>query len=157
MLQRNKGCIVTKVELILYVSLIRGSFVLTELDQLISKAFASEGAQEDVNKVYLALLRTKLFVPVGKMFSPKNTEELPKPLFAKLDDKYFMLVFDQLDRLTTWAGDEFSQMDYVAIFWNLEIIYLLRNDIIIELVKTKLFTNIIITVVRLFLYRLDVN
>ncbi len=40
---------------------------MTELDQLISTAYANEGKQEDVNKVYLTLLRSNLFVPVKSL------------------------------------------------------------------------------------------
>jgi hypothetical protein len=94
-------------------------FSVTELDQLIAAAFASEGKQEDVNKVYLALLRASLYVPVQKKEADAvavNDEAEPfQPLFAKVDDKFFMLVFDTLERLTAWAGDEFSAMEYVEL------------------------------------------
>jgi len=43
---------------------------MTDLDEVISKAFVSSGKQEDVNKVYLALLRTRLFLPVKKEATP---------------------------------------------------------------------------------------
>lgn len=87
---------------------------MTELDHMIAKAFASEGKQEDVNKVYLTLLRTSLFLPVQKDGQP--TEEEPfKPLFARVEDNYFMLVFDTLERLSAWAGDQFEQVNYVEI------------------------------------------
>ena len=39
---------------------------MTELDNVIAAAFASQGKQEDVTKVYLTLLRTQLVVPVKK-------------------------------------------------------------------------------------------
>lgn len=91
---------------------------MTELDQTIAAAFTSEGKQEDVNKVYLTLLRTDFFVPVKKTDPSINhiDEQEPfKPLFAKIDDNYFMLVFDTVERLTTWAGDQLDQIDYVEI------------------------------------------
>jgi hypothetical protein len=89
---------------------------MTELDQLIQTAFASEGKQDDVNKVYLALLRASLFLPVEKISSPALDNEEPfKPLFAQMDEKYFMLAFDTLERLTAWAGDQFDLIDYVEI------------------------------------------
>jgi hypothetical protein len=37
---------------------------MTELDELIQTAYANPGRQEDVNKVYLALIRSLLVVPV---------------------------------------------------------------------------------------------
>jgi hypothetical protein len=90
---------------------------MTELDQLVAKAFASEGKQDDVNKVYLTLLRTSLFLPVQKENNP--TEEEPfKPLFAKIDDNYFLLAFDTADRLLAWAGDQLEQINYVEILGN---------------------------------------
>lgn len=87
---------------------------MTELDQVISAAFASEGKQEDVNKVYLTLLRTMLFLPVSKEQDP-NDEEPFRPLFAQVDDKYFMLAFDTLERLQVWAGDQVDDLGYVEI------------------------------------------
>ncbi len=89
---------------------------MTELDQLIAAAYASEGKQDSVNKVYLALLRTSLFIPVEKMLiTPAEDEEPFKPLFANIDDKVFMIAFDSIERLTAWAGQEFSQLDYVEL------------------------------------------
>ncbi len=93
---------------------------MTELDQLIAVAYASEGKQDDVNKVYLTLLRSPLLVPVekipeGKVVDSAGDEEPFKPLFAKIDDNYFMLAFDTVERLTTWAGDQVDQIDYVEI------------------------------------------
>ena len=97
--------------------------MMTELDQLIAAAYASEGKQDDVNKVYLTLLRSSLFVPVEKaaenapVVDPvaDNEEEPFKPLFAKIDDNYFLLAFDSVERLVAWAGDEASQVDYVEL------------------------------------------
>ncbi len=87
---------------------------MTELDQLIAAAFASEGKQDDVNKVYLALLRTALFVPVKKE-KPSDEQEPFSPLFAQIEGQYFMLAFDTLPRLQTWVGGEEEQVDYVEI------------------------------------------
>lgn len=87
---------------------------MTELDSLIAVAYASEGKQEDVNKVYLALLRTSLVIPVKKEAS-LNEEEPFAPLFAKLDDKYFLIAFDSLERLTVWAGNELENIAYVEL------------------------------------------
>jgi len=89
-------------------------FDMTELDQLVFAAFASEGKQEDVNKVYLALLRTALLVPVKKEQSV-DPEEPFSPLFAKVDDHYFMLAFDTKERLMAWVGDQEEHVGYVEI------------------------------------------
>lgn len=90
---------------------------MTELDKLIATAFASQGKQEDVNKVYLALLRTTVFVPVEKRIEnvTAEDEEPFRPLFANIDQKIFMIAFDTLERLTTWAGSELTQIDYVEL------------------------------------------
>lgn len=89
---------------------------MTELDQAISKAYASQGKQEDVNQVYLILLKSPLFLPVKKEAQNKLAEEEPfHPLYAVIDDHYFMLAFDTLDRLMSWAKDQMSQIDYVEI------------------------------------------
>ncbi len=97
---------------------------MTELDRLISTAYASEGKQEDVNKVYLTLLRSPLYIPVEKIETHKEVQsdlevdleaEPFKPLFAKIEDKFFMLAFDTLERLTAWAGSEFDKIGYVEL------------------------------------------
>lgn len=89
---------------------------MTELDKVIAGAFGSEGKQDDVNKVYLTLLRSTLFIPVEKSQAPASEDEEPfKPLFAKMDEKYFMLAFDTVERLTNWAGDQFELIDYVEL------------------------------------------
>lgn len=87
---------------------------MTELDHLIAAAFASEGKQEDVNKVYLALLRTRLVVPIKKE-PPQDEEEPIAPLFAKIDEKYFLLAFDTVERLSHWAGDYLGEINYVEL------------------------------------------
>ncbi len=87
---------------------------MTDLDKAISAAFTSEGKQDDVNKVYLLLLRTLLFVPVSKEKKPTQDEPF-SPLFAAIDDKYYMLAFDTLERLTSWAGEHMNEMAYVEL------------------------------------------
>jgi hypothetical protein len=87
---------------------------MTELDKAISAAFTSEGKQDDVNKVYLLLLRTILFVPVSKEKTPHSDEPFV-PLFAKIDERYYMLAFDTLERLTNWAGEHMKDMAYVEL------------------------------------------
>lgn len=95
--------------------------IVTELDQLIANAFASQGNQDDANKVYTAFLRTQLFIPIrkdpdGHVAIASDTDEEPfVPLFAQFEDKIFMLVFDSAERLETWAGDERGNMAYVQI------------------------------------------
>jgi hypothetical protein len=89
---------------------------VTELDQVIAKAFGSEGKQDDVNKVYLTLLRSVLIIPVEKAAAYATADDEPfKPLFAKLDDKYFMLAIDTVERLQAWGHDQMDRVDYVEI------------------------------------------
>lgn len=85
---------------------------MTELDQLIERAYKNEGKQEDVNKVYLRFLQALLFLPVKK---DHQSDEPFSPVFANVDDHYFVQAFDQLERLQNWAGDFFSKMNYVEI------------------------------------------
>ncbi|MCE3237960.1 MAG: SseB family protein [Gammaproteobacteria bacterium] len=86
----------------------------TQLDRAIAAAYASGGKQEDINKVYLALLQSQLVIPVKKEISPAEQEPFV-PLFAKIEDQYFLLAFDTLDRLQTWAGDQVNNMGYVEL------------------------------------------
>lgn len=91
-----------------------GVTTMTDLDKAISAAFASKGKQDDVNKVYLLLLRSLLFIPVSKEKKPNN-EELFSPLFTKIENRYYMLAFDTLERLTSWAGEHMAEMGYVEL------------------------------------------
>lgn len=85
-----------------------------ELDNFIAKAYQNEGKKEDVNKVYLTFLQTLLYVPVKK--DAVNTSDEPfHPLFTKIEDNTYMLVFNTLDRLKNWAGDAIDQMNYVEL------------------------------------------
>src|SRR5471030_2503638 len=97
----------------------QAGFFMTELDGVIAAAFKSEGGREDVNKVYLTLLRSALLIPVEKggsvIVSPDGEGESFRPLFAKFEEKYFMLAFDTLDRLKGWAGDQMELVDYVEL------------------------------------------
>lgn len=88
---------------------------MTELDQLISSAYASNGEQEKVNKVYLTLLRSSLFIPIEKPTFKSPTIEDFKPLFAKVDQQYFILAFDTLERLQQWAGKDVELIDHIEL------------------------------------------
>ncbi len=87
---------------------------MTELDKLIASAFASEGKQDDVNKVYLLLLRSLLFMPVKKEHNATDDEPF-SPLFALIDDQYYLPAFDSLDRLQAWAGHHLQEVAYVEL------------------------------------------
>lgn len=87
---------------------------MTELEQLIANAFETEGNQDAINKAYLVMLKTLLFIPTQKDFD--GTEEQPfMPLIVKAQDRYFMLVFDTLEKLQIWADSEFDKMTYVKL------------------------------------------
>jgi len=88
---------------------------MTELDQAISVAIANQGKQEDVNKVYLTLLRTALFIPIHLEKEGVQKAEAFRPLYAKIEGHYFMSAFDTLERLERWAGGELKQMNYVEL------------------------------------------
>jgi len=87
---------------------------MTELDQKISDAYQSEGKQEDVNQVYLTLLRTLLFIPVQKEKAVMDDEPF-RPLFANIDGNYFLIAFDTPDRLIAWAQNEINKIAYVEL------------------------------------------
>ena len=87
---------------------------MTKLDKLIATAYASNGKQADVNKVYLGLLQTLLLLPVQKEYI-SAPEEPFAPLFAKIEGQHYMLIFDTLERLQAWAGEQIDQINYVEI------------------------------------------
>jgi hypothetical protein len=89
---------------------------MTKLDQLIEAAFQSEGKQEQVNKVYLSLLNTQLYLPTQKNLELAELEDEPFiPLYTQQDENFFLPVFDTKDRLEIWAGEHFDQMAYVEL------------------------------------------
>lgn len=88
---------------------------MTELDSIIAKAYQNDGRKEDVNKVYLTFLQTLLYVPVKTIEAQASTDEPFSPLFTKIENNTYMLVFDTLDRLKNWAGDAIDQMNYVEL------------------------------------------
>jgi hypothetical protein len=88
----------------------------TELDTIIANAYAQEGKQEAVNKVYFTLLKTTLYVPVETSQDNKLQAEEPfSPLFTLVEEYAFMVAFDELARLQQWAGDQFAAIDYVSM------------------------------------------
>jgi len=87
---------------------------MTELDKMIAAAYASAGKQDDVNKVYLLLLRSLLYVPVKKDKNPDDEEPF-YPLFAHIEGQYYLMAFDTIARLQTWAGDHFDHIAYVEL------------------------------------------
>jgi hypothetical protein len=90
---------------------------MTELDQKIAVAYKSEGKQQDVNQVYLTLLRTTLYIPVQKekpILDEENDEPF-RPLFVKIDANYFLVAFDTPDRLHHWANEDLDKMAYVEL------------------------------------------
>lgn len=87
---------------------------MTPLDTAITAAFESQGKQEDVNRVYLLLLKSPLFVPVKKEANTTDDEPF-QPLFAKIDEQFFMLAFDTTERLIGWAGDYYKDIAYVEL------------------------------------------
>ena len=106
---------------------------MTILDDLIEAAFKSEGEQSAVNQVYLNFLSATLYVPTQKI-TPESTpsDEPFLPLFATIDERIFMVVFDTLDRLKTWAGDHFTKMDYVELSGR-EVIVGIQNQVYLSL------------------------
>lgn len=104
---------------------------MTELDQCVANAFASEGKQEDVNKLYTCLLRSSLYVPINQE-KPEDPEEAFTPLFMEVGENYFLIAFDNLARLETWAGDLFQQMDYVILSGR-DLVRSLGNRVILAL------------------------
>jgi type III secretion system (T3SS) SseB-like protein len=88
--------------------------MMTELDQKIADAYKSGGKQQEVNQVYLTLLRTTLYIPIQKEKS-MHDEEPFRPLFINIDGNYFLIAFDTVERFNTWAGKELDKMAYVKL------------------------------------------
>jgi hypothetical protein len=66
---------------------------VSELDHVIEAAYTKEGAQDKVNKVYVTLFRTLLYMPV---YRQDDVDEPFTPLYMQDEGKYFSPVFDSL-------------------------------------------------------------
>lgn len=102
---------------------------LNNLDFLLKAAYDSEGNLDAVNKFYVTLFRTNLYMPVqlNSSFLPlsstghnigedgtKETEPFA-PLYIEHDQHYFVPIFDSIERLQTWAGEHHEKIDHVEI------------------------------------------
>ena len=83
-----------------------------ELDHLLKTAYTTEGSTDSVNKFYVALFRTNLYMPV--MLHPEKEEPFT-PLYINQDEHFFIPVFDTLERLQTWAAEQHDKIDHVEI------------------------------------------
>jgi hypothetical protein len=83
-----------------------------ELDNLLKTAYTTEGSTDSVNKFYVALFRTNLYMPVT--LHPEKEEPFT-PLYIKQDEHFFIPVFDSLERLQSWAADQQGAIDHVEI------------------------------------------
>lgn len=102
---------------------------MTELDFAIEQAYASQGTEITVNKVYLKFLQTHFFIPVRK---ENQTDEPFLPLFSKVNDHYFMLAFDTLEKLEHWAGEHLDEMGIVQLFGQ-DLILGINNQVYLSL------------------------
>ena len=105
--------------------------MMTELDTVIATAYQNPGEVSAANKVYQVFLRTTLYMPIAKRpeadtkksvleDAPLDTatetdEELYRPLISQYDNKYFIIAFDDYDRLVQWAGNELDNIGYAQI------------------------------------------
>jgi hypothetical protein len=85
---------------------------MTELDRLIKSAYASEGDQQDSNKVYTVFFRTHFFIPA--LSRDKDKEEF-SPLIIEDHGKYFIPVFDSLLRLQLWSQSDGDKVPYIEL------------------------------------------
>ncbi len=93
---------------------------MTKIDDLIAKAYGSEGKPEDASRVYEAVLKATLFVPCKKM-TPEEKDaaqqagEPFEPLFTEHKNQFFLLSFDTEARLNDWAGEMRSEIEHFEI------------------------------------------
>ncbi len=85
---------------------------MSELDTVVAAAYASEGQQEKVNKVYVTLFRTLLYMPV---YTQDDEDEPFSPLYLEDAGKYFIPIFDSLERLQAWTVNEYENLEYAEI------------------------------------------
>ena len=89
--------------------------MMSTLDELLKNAYDAEGTIDTVNKFYVTLFRTNLFMPV-KINQTNSSEKEPfTPLHIQQDEHFFVPVFDSLERLQCWAGEHQEKIDHVEI------------------------------------------
>lgn len=118
---------------------------MTELDDIFEKAYQLQEDAAITSKAYVTLFRTELFVPTHKV-DPVTNEALPEkmihakdldlvtgqdvqplPLFIEHENSYFMLAFDTIPRLHTWAGEHIHDINVMCITGRELIMSLLDN------------------------------
>lgn len=86
------------------------------LDILLDKAFEAAGSADTVNKFYVTLLRTNLYMPVTLHPEKLDSADEPfTPLYIKHDEYFFIPIFDSLERLQCWAAEQQEKIDHVEI------------------------------------------
>ena len=83
----------------------------TDLDNALKLAFDTEG--KEANKAYAVFLRTNFFMPVKKV---EHEEQPFVPLFIQEGEHFFIPVFDTLERLQHWSGD--NEIEYTQLMGN---------------------------------------
>ncbi len=87
---------------------------MTEIDKLLAAIYSNPTDQAVVNKFYLCILRSYLYVPTNKEFSASEVEPY-QPLIVEDNQQYFMLAFDSLERLQIWAGENIYDISRVIL------------------------------------------
>ena len=93
---------------------------MTIIDQLVEKAYGSQGKPEDASRVYEALIKASLFVPCKKMteeekVTAQEAGEPFIPLYTEHNNQYFLLTFDTKTKLDEWAGEMRNEIDQFEI------------------------------------------
>ena len=100
-------------ELKLLITLSELKVSMHELDRVIKNAYTEQGVPDKANKVYVTFFRTSLYMPVR--YQQHDENEPFTPLFLQDADKYFIPLFDSLERLQAWAVDQSQALDHVEI------------------------------------------
>lgn len=93
---------------------------MTTLDDLIAKAYASQGKSEDASAVYEAVFKTVFFVPSEPQTAADKIEAIDAgepfaPLCVTHDNRIFIIAFDTQEKLDNWAGVKRNTIDCFKI------------------------------------------
>ena len=86
----------------------------TLLDEAIASAYTQGGEREAANRVWLALLKTPLYLAVDAL-APRDPNISFQPLIAMVGEYCFLAAFDSEARFLAWAGEHAKDIQHVQL------------------------------------------
>lgn len=83
---------------------------MNALGQAITEAFKEADNTQKINKAYLEFIKANFIIPIEK-----DTQESPKVLFLKADEKVYLPVFSDMQWLDKWALEVKDEIELLKL------------------------------------------